>query len=82
MKILVLNGSPAGKNSITLQTVEYLKICFPDHSYEVLQVGKQIRSMEKDFSAAREKLEDADLIRSAIRYIPSWCRRSCTGLSN
>ena len=62
MKILVLNGSPAGKNSITLQTVEYLKICFPDHSYEVLQVGKQIRSMEKDFSAAREKLEDADLI--------------------
>ena len=26
MRILVLNGSPKGKDSVTLQTVEYLQI--------------------------------------------------------
>jgi len=30
MHILVLNGSPKGENSITLQTVRYLEILYPD----------------------------------------------------
>ena len=30
MKILVLNGSPKGSNSITLQTVLYLEKKFPE----------------------------------------------------
>ena len=62
MRILILNGSPAGRDSITLQTAEYLKIFFPDHEYETLHVGREIRSMEKDFAGAREKLEAAELI--------------------
>ena len=33
MRILVLNGSPKGKNSITLQTVEYLKLKFSGHDW-------------------------------------------------
>ena len=62
MNILILNGSPAGKDSITLQTAEYLKVLFPEHSYETLHVGQRIRSMEKDFSEAAKALADADLI--------------------
>ena len=62
MKILILNGSPAGGDSITLQTAEYLKIFFPDHEYETLHVGQQIRSIEKDFTESREMLEAADLL--------------------
>ena len=62
MRILVLNGSPAGKDSITLQTVEYLKIFFPEHEYETLHVGQKIRSIEADFSESRAALEAADLI--------------------
>ena len=62
MRILILNGSPAGNASITLQTMEYIKVLFPDHEYETIHVGQQIRSIEKDFSEAREALERAALI--------------------
>ena len=62
MNILILNGSPAGKDSITLQTVEYIKVFHPGHQYTLLHVGQQIRKIEKDFAPAREALEEADLI--------------------
>ncbi len=62
MNILVLNGSPAGKDSITLQTVEYLKLFRPEHCWEVLHVGQRIRGFEKDFTEAREAFRRADLV--------------------
>ena len=62
MHILVINGSPKGKNSITLQTVNYLQLLNKDHSFEVLHVGAGIKQLEKDFSPAREALERADVI--------------------
>ena len=62
MKIVVLNGSPAGKNSVTLQTVRYIEALNPGHTFEVLHVGQQIRSMEKNFSPCKEALESAELI--------------------
>ena len=62
MRILVLNGSPKGSNSITLQTVEYLKLLFPEHEWETLHVGQRIRSLEKDFAPAREALARAELL--------------------
>lgn len=62
MKVLVLNGSPSGKASVTLQTVEYLKALNPEHEYVVLHVGQQVKRFEKDFSEARDALERAELI--------------------
>ena len=62
MNILVLNGSPKGKYSVTLQTVRYLEILNPQHTFDVFDVGQKIRSIENDFSAAKEKLENADVI--------------------
>jgi len=62
MKILVLNGSPKGKYSITLQTIKFLQLKNPDQEFEVLNVGQQIKKFEKDFSSAKEKLENADLL--------------------
>ena len=62
MNILVLNGSPKGKYSITLQTVRYLEKLFSAHTFEVLHVGQRIKSLEKDFSEAEAALERADLI--------------------
>ena len=62
MNILILNGSPKGENSVTLQTVRYLRECFPGHAYRELHVSQRIRSIEKDFSAAREALLAADLL--------------------
>jgi len=62
MKILVLNGSPKGAYSITLQTVNYLEKLHPEHTFEILHVGQRIKALEKDFSLARTSLENADLL--------------------
>lgn len=62
MNILVLNGSPKGKYSITLQTINYLMQKYPDQNFEVLHVGQKIKAFIKDFSAAKDALNKADLI--------------------
>lgn len=62
MKIAVINGSPKGKYSITLQTVLYLEKKFPEHEFCVLHAGQKIKSLEKDFSKAKELLESADAV--------------------
>lgn len=62
MKILVINGSPKGPNSITYQTVEYLKLRFPEQEFDILHAGQRIRSIEKDFSASAKAMEAADLL--------------------
>ena len=60
MKIAVMNGSPKGKYSITLQTVLYLQRKFPEHTFEVLHAGQKIKALEKDFSAAKQLMEASD----------------------
>ena len=62
MKILVLNGSPKGQYSVTLQTINYLQKLCPKHEFEVLHVGQRIKALEKDFTPAKEALEKAKLI--------------------
>jgi len=62
MHILVLNGSPKGSYSITLQTVNYLMALHREHSFEILHVGQRIRQLEKDFSPAAQALQKADLL--------------------
>ena len=62
MHILVVNGSPKGKYSITLQTVLFWEKLFKEHTFEVLHAGQKIKSLEKDFSPAMAALEKADLL--------------------
>jgi len=49
MKVLVINGSPKGEYSITLQTSLYLQKKFPEHEFEFLRAGQQIKSWKKIF---------------------------------
>ena len=62
MKILVLNGSPKGQYSITLQTINYLQKLCPKHEFEVFHVGARIKALEKDFTLVKEAIENAKLI--------------------
>lgn len=62
MNILVVNGSPKGEYSITLQTSKYLEIRFPLHKFDYLNIGATANRFEKDFSQAAEKLQCADII--------------------
>ncbi len=62
MKILVINGSPKGQYSVTLQTVLYLEKLHPEHTFEVLHAGQRIKMLEKDFAPAAEAIGQADLL--------------------
>ena len=62
MKIAVINGSPKGKYSITLQTVLYLQKKYPEHIFEIYHAGQKIKALEKDFSQAKSLLESADAV--------------------
>ena len=62
MKILVINGSPKGEYSITLQTVRYLEQQYPDQTFEVLHVGQKIKALEQDFASAVSAIKQADLL--------------------
>ena len=59
MNILVLNGSPKGKYSITLQTGKYLELLYPEHKFEVIHAGQIIKKLQRDFTPAKEMLEAA-----------------------
>lgn len=62
MNILIINGSPKGKYSITLQTIHYLERKFSEHSFNILNAGQTVRAIEKDFTKSREMLLSADAI--------------------
>lgn len=62
MKILVVNGSPKGRNSITLHTCLFLEKKFPQHLFSYLDAGQKIKALEKDFSSALEAIGQAELI--------------------
>ncbi len=62
MNILVLNGSPKGDYSITLQTVRYLEKKNPAHRFDVLHVGQKIKPLEKDFIPVLEAVKKADML--------------------
>ena len=62
MKFAVVNGSPKGKYSITLQTLLYLEKKFTGHEFDIIHAGQLIKSLEKDFSSAKTVLEQADAV--------------------
>jgi multimeric flavodoxin WrbA len=65
MKIVVLNGSPKGTVSVTMQYVAYIRKKFPDHSYEIFNIAHEIKKIEQD-AAAWDKIiasiRSADLV--------------------
>ena len=68
MRILVINCSPKGEYSVTLQTVRYLEKLYPQHTFDVLHAGQKIKSLEKDFAPALEAFKQADLLLFAYQF--------------
>lgn len=62
MKFLVVNGSPKGNYSVTLQTIIYLQKLFKEHEFEVLNVGQQIKALEKNMDKAISAINNCDVI--------------------
>jgi multimeric flavodoxin WrbA len=63
MKVVVLNGSPKGESSITLQYVNFIQKKFPQHEFKIFHVAKKIGKLEKDekyFEAIIDEISDSD----------------------
>lgn len=62
MRVLVINGSPKGKNSVTYQTIRFLQKKFPKDEFDVIHAGAQIALWEQDMSAVVEAVKWAQII--------------------
>jgi len=57
MKIVVLNGSPKGELSVTLQYVRYAAKKLAGHTFDFFPIAQNIRKLEKDETSLREVIE-------------------------
>ena len=65
MKIVVLNGSPKGNNSVTMQYVHFLQPRFPETEFRIFDVALKIKKLENDDRALQEviaNVADADAV--------------------
>lgn len=65
MNVCILNGSPKGKHSVSLQSMNYLSKKFPQHNYSIFHVSKTIKKLESDeneFSLIIDQIESSDLV--------------------
>jgi multimeric flavodoxin WrbA len=65
MKICVLNGSPKGKDSVTMQYVRFLELAYPTHTFVIENVGQRIAAIEahdEDFSKVIASVASADAL--------------------
>jgi len=60
MKIAVLNGSPKGKVSITMQSVLFIQKKFPGHQLQILNISQEIKKIEKDKKVFREIIKEIE----------------------
>lgn len=63
MKFLVLNGSPKGDISVTMQYIRFLQTNFQQHQFEIINISKGLHAIEKDNSVFQEiisKVESCD----------------------
>ena len=58
MKITVLNGSPKGNLSVTMQYVNFIQRKFPHHEFKILNIASQIKKIEKDTEAFQEIIDE------------------------
>jgi multimeric flavodoxin WrbA len=58
MKITVLNGSPKGNLSVTMQYVNFIQKKFPHHELKILNIASQIKKIEKDEKAFQEIMDE------------------------
>jgi multimeric flavodoxin WrbA len=57
MKITVLNGSPKGATSVTMQYVRYMQKQFPQHEIDMVHIAQRIKTLERNLKAFQEVID-------------------------
>jgi len=54
MKIIVLNGSPKGEQSVTMQYIHFIEKKFPEHQIKIFNIAQQIHKIDREEDFFRE----------------------------
>ena len=57
MELLVLNGSPKGKTSATMQYIHYIQKHFPDHNLNIVNISQPIKKIENNPEAFKKIID-------------------------
>ncbi|MBN1545123.1 MAG: NAD(P)H-dependent oxidoreductase [Syntrophaceae bacterium] len=68
--IVVLNGSPKGEQSVTLQYVRYLEKKFPQHQFFYFHIAEKIGKIEKDPTLFQKIIDAVKAADSVIWSFP------------
>ena len=58
MKIVVLNGSPKGDLSTTIQYVHFVQKKYPQHRLKILNISQKMKAIEKDQSSFQKIIDE------------------------
>lgn len=70
MKIVVLNGSPKGDISVTMQYIHFLQQKFPQHELKILNISQRLQVIEKDEKVFREIIDEVRLADGVLWAFP------------
>jgi multimeric flavodoxin WrbA len=70
MKIVVLNGSPKGDLSVTLQYALYLQKSFPQVEFEFVNIAQRIKRIEKDPQVFEEIIQQVRTANGVLWAFP------------
>jgi multimeric flavodoxin WrbA len=70
MKIVVLNGSPKGDLSVTMQYVRFIQKKFPLHDLKIFNIAQQIKRIEKDERAFQEIIDEVKSSQAVLWAFP------------
>lgn len=57
MRIVVLNGSPKGETSVTMQYVKFMEKKYPEHEFVYIHASQSVRRLEREEEAFRQVVE-------------------------
>jgi multimeric flavodoxin WrbA len=82
MKICVLNGSPKGMDSVTMQYVRFLELAYPEHTFVVENIGQRIAALtakDEEYQKVIASIDAADAILFAtpvyVMLVPAQLKR-------
>ena len=70
MKIAVLNGSPKGELSITVQYIKFIQKSFPEHELNIINISERIKKIENSVEYFKEIIDDINSSDAIIWAFP------------
>ena len=78
MKIVVLNGSPKGELSVTMQYIQFVQKKFPQHQFKILNVAFEILRLEKNENYFKEMITEVKTSDGIIWAFPLYFMLVCS----